>query len=88
MAINLSKEQIVQDVSTGWVTAEPSGTPANVLSTSKNNIYIIKMNNPKDLTKNQKEQLNKLLLKQKEWEQHKKMIKKAKAKPKGKNGKA
>ena len=46
------------------------------------------MNNAKDLTKNQKEQLNKLLLKQKEWEQHKKMIKKAKAKTKGKSGKA
>jgi len=46
------------------------------------------MNNAKDLTKNQKEQLNKLLLKQKEWEQHKKMIKKAKAKTKAKNGKA
>jgi hypothetical protein len=43
------------------------------------------MGTPKDLTKNQKEQLNKLLLKQKEWEQQKKLIKKAKAKPKQKS---
>ena len=73
-------------ISTGWSNGEAQR--ANVLHTSKNNIHIIKMNNAKDLTKNQKEQLNKLLLKQKEWEQHKKMIKKAKAKTKGKSGKA
>ena len=42
------------------------------------------MGTPKDLTKNQKEQLNKLLLKQKEWEQQKQLIKKAKATPKPK----
>ena len=40
------------------------------------------MGNPKDLTKNQKEQLKQLLLKQKEWEKQKELIKRAKAKPK------
>jgi len=43
------------------------------------------MTTPRDLTKNQQEQLKKLLLKQKEWEQQKKLIKKAKAKPKQKS---
>ena len=40
------------------------------------------MANPKDLTKNQKETLKKLLLKQKEWEHQKKTIKSAKDKHK------
>ena len=40
------------------------------------------MGNPKDLTSNQKDQLKKLLLKQKEWEKNKEQIKRAKAKPK------
>ena len=40
------------------------------------------MGNPKDLTKNQKEQLKQLLLKQKAWEKQKELIKQAKAKRK------
>ena len=40
------------------------------------------MPNPKPLTKTQKDTLKKLQLKQMEWEQNKKMIKTAKAKPK------
>ncbi len=40
------------------------------------------MTAPKDLTSNQKDQLKKLLLKQKEWEKSKEQIKRAKAKPK------
>ena len=46
------------------------------------------MANPRDLTKIQKETLKKLLLKQKEWEKSKKMIKTAKAKTKAKTQKA
>ena len=38
------------------------------------------MATPKDLTNNQREQLKKLLLKQKEWEKQKEQIKRAKAK--------
>ena len=45
------------------------------------------MATPRDLTKGQKETLKKLLLKQKEWEKNKKMIKTAK-KPKAKTQKA
>ena len=39
------------------------------------------MPTPRDLTKNQKETLKKLLLKQKEWENRKQNIKTAKKKP-------
>ena len=42
------------------------------------------MPNPKPLTPNQKETLKKLQFKQKEWEQNKKQIKTAMAKPKAK----
>ena len=45
------------------------------------------MATPRDLTKGQKETLKKLLLKQKEWEKNKKMIKTAK-KPVAKTKKA
>ena len=38
------------------------------------------MTSPRDLTNNQKDQLKKLLLKQKEWENQKKAIKTAKKK--------
>ena len=38
------------------------------------------MPTPRDLTKNQKETLKQLLLKQKEWEKNKQQIKKAKKK--------
>ena len=47
----------------------------------------ITMATPRDLTKGQKETLKKLLLKQKEWEKNKKMIKTAK-KPVAKTKKA
>ena len=40
----------------------------------------ITMSTPKDLTKNQKETLKQLLLKQKEWEKNKQQIKTAKKK--------
>ena len=46
------------------------------------------MPNPKPLTKNQKDTLKKLQLKQMEWEQNKKQIKTAKAKPKATVNKA
>ena len=46
------------------------------------------MSNPTPLTKNQKDTLKKLQLKQMEWEQNKKQIKTAKAKPKAKTVKA
>ena len=46
------------------------------------------MSNPKPLTKNQKDTLKKLQLKQMEWEQNKKQIKTAKAKPKVKTVRA
>ena len=45
------------------------------------------MANPRDLTKNQKETLKKLLLKQKQWEKEKSQLKRAKAKPKSKDTK-
>ena len=43
------------------------------------------MPTPRDLTKNQKETLKQLLLKQKEWEKNKKQIKTAKDKAKAKS---
>ena len=46
------------------------------------------MTKPKDLTKNQKETLKKLLLKQDQWMKEKEQLKRAKAKPKAKVGKA
>ena len=46
------------------------------------------MATPRDLTKGQKETLKNLLLKQKEWEKNKKMIKTAKKKPVAKTKKA
>ena len=46
------------------------------------------MTKPKDLTKNQKETLKKLLLKQDQWMKEKEQIKRAKAKPKVKVSKA
>ncbi len=46
------------------------------------------MPNPKPLTTNQKDTLKKLQLKQMEWEQNKKQIKTAKAKPKAKTVRA
>ena len=44
------------------------------------------MANPKDLTKNQKETLKKLLLKQEQWQKEKDQLKRAKVK--SKNGAA
>ena len=45
------------------------------------------MPTPRDLTKNQKETLKQLLLKQKEWEKNKQQIKAAKKKPTNKKTK-